>query len=239
MRKNVGFSNMFVLSLALSLLCINSDLPITTFGKDFDDDQRYSVAIKTGGKTVAQEMNFKQCWHRNITFILKTFEDMMTTNKFFYLFDFTSVNAMSLRQKLDYVSTPDQHLKAVGKFSCAVLKHGVSTTIEDKTNIDPKSKFASQLMLMQHFKSSITFYKRNKLLLKGLLADGKRKAGRFKKIFFIKKAGEYRNHLSMVGWKPFHLVITEITQYWMPPLADKMEEVLEDDDEEEMEEWFD
>ena len=57
-----------------------------------------------------------------------------------------------------------------------------------------------------------------------------------RRFFFIKPAGEYGDHLSMIGWKPFDMVITEVTQYWMPPLADKMEETLEDDDEGEMEE---
>ena len=40
----------------------------------------------------------------------------------------------------------------------------------------------------------------------------------------------------MVGWKLFDMVITKVTQYWMAPLANKMEETLEDDDEGEMEE---
>ena len=40
----------------------------------------------------------------------------------------------------------------------------------------------------------------------------------------------------MVEWKPYNMVITEVTQYWMPPLANKMEETSEDDIAEEMEE---
>ena len=38
-RANSGFSNMFVLSLAFSLLCNDSNLPSTTLGKHFDDSQ--------------------------------------------------------------------------------------------------------------------------------------------------------------------------------------------------------
>ena len=80
-----------------------------------------------------------------------------------------------------------------------VLKHGGSTTIKDKITGDPDSKFAYQVMLMQHFTSSITFYKRNKTVLKGLLVDGKKKAGRFKKMFFYQTTwGIWRSPLS--GW---------------------------------------
>ena len=86
--------------------------------------------------------------------------------------------------KIRFFPTPDQHLKAVGKFACAVVMHGVSTTSEDTINGDPDSKITYQVMLMQHFTSSFTFYKRNKPVLKGLVVDGKKKAGGIKKMFF-------------------------------------------------------
>ena len=40
----------------------------------------------------------------------------------------------------------------------------------------------------------------------------------------------------MVWLKPFNIMITEVTQYWMPPLANETEETLDDDDDKEMEE---
>ena len=74
----------------------------------------------------------------------------MTTDKFMYLCGFTSVNEMSLKQKLAYYRTSDEHLKAIGKWASNVLMHSVSTTIEDKINGKPESKYSYQLMLMQH-----------------------------------------------------------------------------------------
>ena len=106
---------------------------------------------------------------------------------------------MSPQQNCDFFPNIDQHLQALGKFACAVLTHGVSTTIHDKIECDPDSKFAYQLMLVQHFTSSITSYKRNKSVLKGVLVDGKKKAGRFKKMFVYQTTwGIWRSPLS--GW---------------------------------------
>ena len=42
-RTNIGFSSLCVPCIGMSLLCNNVDLPTTTFGKDYDDGQRYTV----------------------------------------------------------------------------------------------------------------------------------------------------------------------------------------------------
>jgi hypothetical protein len=97
-------------------------------------------------------MDFKTCWWRNVTNLLKTFEDMMTTNKFTYLFGFPSATAMSAKQHLAYYRTPDDHLRAIGKWASNVISHGVSTTIDHKVRQNKaEAKYSYQLMLMQHF----------------------------------------------------------------------------------------
>ena len=52
----------------------------------------------------------------------------------------------------------------------------------------------------------------------------------------MKPPGEYGDRLSMVRWQPYDMVITEVRQYWMPPLADPMGESLENDDAEDTDE---
>ena len=231
-RANSGFSNMFVLSLAFSLLCNDSNLPATTLGKHFDDSQRYTSVNDITG--TSEEMDFKTCWWRNVTNLLKTFEDQMTTNKFMYLFGFPSATAMSAKQHLTYYRTPDDHLRAIGKWASNVISHGVSTTIDHKVRQNKaEAKYSYQLMLMQHFTKKITFYRRNKKDWNGIKVDGKLDRGRIKKMgFFMLPKEKCGDHLSMVGWLPYDKVITDARQYWMLPPADPMVESLENDGEE-------
>jgi hypothetical protein len=222
---NVGFTKLFVACLAWALLCNNCDSPTTTLGKEFDDHQRCSVSVKKGGKLQSLSYNFKQSWHRNIKLLLKIFYILMPNDKFVFLFGFSSVKDMTTQKKMDFFPDINSHLKALGKFASAVNKHGVSTTLTEKIDNEPRSKFAYQLMLMQNLKSSITYYTQNKACLESLKVGGER--GNFGQCFFLKSKKEHGNHLSLVGWHPKVLNDSKF-HYWVPA---RDEEELESSDE--------
>ena len=58
-RTTIGFSRLCVSCLAMSMLCNNANLPTTTFGKDYDDGQRYTVPITKCGINETYDMNLK------------------------------------------------------------------------------------------------------------------------------------------------------------------------------------
>ena len=98
---NFGCVSTWVLTLALVMLT-NDCCILTIKDQSLGKNQRSIIKRTRKGNVTEYEVDFLQCLHHNVKYIIKYCEVLMPRDKFEHIFGFTSMKDMSADQKVKF-----------------------------------------------------------------------------------------------------------------------------------------